>query len=258
VRRAFTLIELLLVIIIIAILASIIFPIIAAAKDSGYRASAVAQSSELAKAIVMYVEQSDGDYCPSTNYGAATTDPNRMWQNSLMPFVKSQKMFVAPGTKGAFALSWDDRGMLSWGLNSATALDETNGCADDQENTNGCLAFKDVASFDKSDQPASVAILAVTPPGPTDQRYRGYEFSPYNGITDTSDEALSPPLTSDRDLVAELKSVPADLLKPVYCRYNSDQHDHGTTPVIFADGHAKEYNVKQILSTGAGIVWRFR
>ncbi len=257
-KRGFTLLEILLVIIIIAILASIIFPIMAAAKDASYRASAIGQSSQLAKAIVMYVEQNDGNYCPSTNYGAPVSDPNRMWQNSLMPFVKNEKIFVAPGTKGAFALAWGDRGLMSWGLNSATAVDLAKGCADDLQDTSGCLAFKSSASFDKSDKPSNIAVIAVTPPGLTAQRYRGYEFSPYNGVPNPKDESLSPPLTSDRDLVAELKNVPADLLKPIWCRYNSDQHDHGSTPVVFADGHAKEYNVKQILAGNSTIIWRFR
>lgn len=256
-KRAFTLIELLLVIVIILILASIIFPIISAAKDSSYRAAAIVQSSELAKSIIMYTEQNDGDYLMSTNYGVSTSDPNRMWQNALLPFVKNQKIFVAPGTKGAFPSDWDDRGELSWGLNTATAVDLVNGCSDDTEDSTGCLAFKDVASFDQSDQPTRIALLAVTPPGPTANKYRGYEFSPYNGEPNPTDVELSPPLTSDRDLVAELTNLPADLIKPVWCRYNSDQHDHGSTPVVFADGHAKEFLVKQILGN-SGIIWRFR
>jgi prepilin-type processing-associated H-X9-DG protein len=184
-------------------------------------------------------------------------DPNRMWQNALMPFVKNKKIFVAPATNGAFPQTWGDRGLLSWGLNTATAVDTKNGCDDDVDDSTGCLAFKDAASFDKSDQPTLVALLAVTPPGPSENRYRGYEFSPYNGEPNPTDISLSPPLTSDRDLVAELQNIPGDLLKPVWCRYNSDQHDHGRTPIVFADGHAKEFAVKQILGS-SGIIWRFR
>jgi prepilin-type N-terminal cleavage/methylation domain-containing protein len=257
-RRAFTLIELLLVIIIICILASIIFPVMATAKNASYRSQAVVQSAEIGKAIIMYTEGVDGEYVPSTNYGDAITDPNRMWQNAVMPFIKSQKIFIAPGTMGAFPQSWADRGYLSWGLNTATALDEVNGCDDDIEDSTGCLAFQDVVSFDKSDEPTKTAMLAVTPPGSTDLGYRGFEFSPYNGLPNPVDISLSAPLTSDRDLVAELKTIPGDLLKPVWCRYNSDGHDHGSTPVIFADGHAKEFFVPQILGGGSGIIWRFR
>jgi prepilin-type N-terminal cleavage/methylation domain-containing protein len=256
-RKAFTLIELILVIIIILILASIIFPVFAAARSAGYRSKAVVQSAQVAKAVMMYAESYDGDYVCSTNYGTSESDPNRMWQNAVYPYIKDQNIFVAPATLGKFPQSWADRGWLSWGLNTATALDQKNGCADDIKDSTGCLAFKDVASFDKSDQPTRVGLLAVTPPGPTANRYRGFEFSPYNGQPNPTDIELSPPLTSDRDLVAELTNIPGDLLKPVWCVYNSDMHDHGTTPVIFADGHAKEFNVAQILGN-SGIIWRFR
>ena len=257
-RRAFTLIELLLVIIIILVLASIIFPVMAAAKDASYKSQAVVQSSEIGKAIMMYSESADGEYVPSTNYGDSESDPSRMWQNNIMPYMRSQKVFIAPGTQGSFPQSWADRGYLSWGLNTATALDTKNGCDDDVDDSTGCLAFTDVASFDKSDQPARIALLAVTPPGPTANGYRGFEFSPYNGEPNPTDISLSPPLTSDRDLVAEMRGIPGDLIKPVWCRYNSDQHDHGGTPVIFADGHVKEFHVAQILGGGSGIIWRFR
>jgi prepilin-type N-terminal cleavage/methylation domain-containing protein len=66
-KRAFTLLELLLVIIIILILASIIFPIMSAAKEAGYRSQAVVQSQELGEALQMYAQGVEGNIVPSTN-----------------------------------------------------------------------------------------------------------------------------------------------------------------------------------------------
>ena len=55
-----------------------------------------------------------------------------------------------------------------------------------------------------------------------------------------------------------MTNIAADLIKPIYCRYMSTGKDEGFTPVIFADGHAKDYDAKQIQSGGSNIVWRFR
>jgi len=257
-RRGFTLVEILVVIAIIAVLAGILFPIFARAKESALRTTALSQSKQLGTALTMYVDQNDGKYLPSTNYGYQDTDPDKMWQNGLLGLVKDHKIFTAPGSDGKFAENWDDRGEMSIGYNSATALDKQQGCPDDQTDTSGCIAFKSVAEFGKSENTSAVGLFAVTPNGPTTNNYRGYEFSPYNGAPDTEHPKLSPPLVSDRDLVKESPTLGPDALKPIYCRYMSNGQDEGYTPVVFADGHAKDYSAKQIQDSSSGIIWRFR
>jgi hypothetical protein len=46
-------------------------------------------------------------------------------------------------------------------------------------------------------------------------------------------------------------------LKPVYALYGRTGKGDGTTPVIFADGHAKSYSAKA-LNTFGKVIWRFR
>ncbi|MDR3692685.1 MAG: prepilin-type N-terminal cleavage/methylation domain-containing protein [Fimbriimonas sp.] len=257
-RKGFTIVELLVVIAIIAVLAAILFPVFARAKQSGLRATALTQAKQIGTALTMYLNENNDRYLPSTNYGLADSDPAKMWQNDLIGLVKDKKIFVAPGSDGEFAETWDDRGQMSIGYSSATALDKQQGCSDDKSDTTNCIAFQSVAEFDKTENTSAVGLFAVTPNGPTANNYRGYEFSPFNGTEIPGKPELSPPLVSDRDLVKEMSNLPADLIKPIYCRYMSTGKDEGFTPVIFADGHAKDYDAKSINDGGTGIIWRFR
>lgn len=63
-RRGFTLIELLVVIAIIAILAAILFPVFAKARDRAKRAACVSNLKQIGSAIVMYGDDYDGYIYP--------------------------------------------------------------------------------------------------------------------------------------------------------------------------------------------------
>jgi hypothetical protein len=164
---------------------------------------------------------------------------------------------VASGSGGKFAKTWADRGWATIGYNSSTAFDSEKGC-DDSTKAEKCIAFKSVTSMSKQNSPDKLALFAVTPGGEIADKYLGYEFSAYNG-TPADKPALSPPLCSDRDLVKELgATLPAELIKPIYARYLSTGNDDGFTPVIFGDGHAKEFSAKQINDNKMSLVWRIR
>jgi prepilin-type N-terminal cleavage/methylation domain-containing protein len=256
--RGFSLVELLVVIAIIMVLAAILFPIFTRAKDSGYRTVAMTQAKQLGAAALLYVDSSDNKMLPSTNYGAPETAPERLWTTVLEPQIKSKQIFIAAGSNGQFPGTWKVRGWGTVGYNSSTALDQTQGCSDDDQ-VDKCLAFRSVVDASKLEKTTTVALFAVTPGGEVADKYLGYEFSPYNGEPYPESPQLGPPLVSDSDLVKTLAhDLPAELIKPVYARYLSDGRDNGTTPVIFADGHAKDYSANQISEPKTGIVWRLR
>ncbi|MEO7454383.1 MAG: prepilin-type N-terminal cleavage/methylation domain-containing protein, partial [Fimbriimonadales bacterium] len=78
-RGGFTLIELLVVIAIIAILAAILFPVFARAKDAATRTKCFSQMRQLAAAVTLYTEDANSTFPMATNYGAPTSSPDRLW-----------------------------------------------------------------------------------------------------------------------------------------------------------------------------------
>lgn len=75
-RKGFTLIELLVVIAIIAVLAAILFPVFARAREQARATSCLANMKEIGTALMMYMQDSE-DYFPApyTEAGAAVGDP---------------------------------------------------------------------------------------------------------------------------------------------------------------------------------------
>jgi len=64
IKRGFTLIELLVVIAIIAILAAILFPVFAQAREAARKTSCVSNANQIGKATMMYVQDFDETYYP--------------------------------------------------------------------------------------------------------------------------------------------------------------------------------------------------
>jgi prepilin-type N-terminal cleavage/methylation domain-containing protein len=64
-RRGFTLIELLVVIAIIAILAAILFPVFAQAREAARKASCLSNTRQVGTAVMMYVQDYDETFAPN-------------------------------------------------------------------------------------------------------------------------------------------------------------------------------------------------
>lgn len=108
-RKGFTLIELLVVIAIIAILAAILFPVFAQAKEAAKKTSCSLNSNQINKGLLLYTSDNDDTY-PSAYYyrndnGSAPVGGIGgyvHWTGMIMPYVKSEAVFVCPSdvTKG--------------------------------------------------------------------------------------------------------------------------------------------------------------
>ena len=269
-RKGFTLIELLVVIAIIAILAAILFPVFSRAKEAAKKTQAMTQMKQLGLAMTMYLSDNNDVYLPSTNYDTPVENAERIWTVGLYPYVKNRRIFVDPSASGSeYADDWSTRHRQSVGYTDATAISSLVGLPADKicrfgELRLGCSAFYSAAKEAGMARPSETGLFATTPHGKAGSRYRGYVFSADNGtalrLDFTSFTALNQavPLASDNDLVAELTSLAAAQLKPIYARYGRTGNDDGMTPVVFADGHAKTYSAKTIANGGSGIIWRFR
>lgn len=89
-KRGFTLIELLVVIAIIAILAAILFPVFAKARENARRASCQSNLKQIGLGITQYTQDNDESFPEAVN-GANIT-----WRQSIQPYVKSTQLFQCP------------------------------------------------------------------------------------------------------------------------------------------------------------------
>jgi prepilin-type N-terminal cleavage/methylation domain-containing protein len=118
-KRGFTLIELLVVIAIVAILAAILFPVFAQAKNAARKTQCLSNQRQIGTAVQMYAGDQGGTM-PLTRAWNATTQKNEpmtvsypanpyfktaspvtrsMWANALEPYIKSWDIWACPSGK---------------------------------------------------------------------------------------------------------------------------------------------------------------
>lgn len=107
-ERGFTLIELLVVISIISLLAAILFPVFARARDNARRTSCISNLKQIGLGIVMYTQDHDGRVPKVYTTGNTTTAPDGedffaggatwFWQQMIFPYVKSHQLFYCPSS----------------------------------------------------------------------------------------------------------------------------------------------------------------
>ena len=101
-RRGFTLIELLVVIAIIAILAAILFPVFAKAREKARQASCLSNVKQITLSFMMYVQDYDesfpnDDYIPGSPYACGPPCYNECWWRfKVQPYAKNWNVFNCP------------------------------------------------------------------------------------------------------------------------------------------------------------------
>ncbi len=106
-RRGFTLIELLVVIAIIAILAAILFPVFARAREKARQTSCLSNLKQLGLAVLGYCQDNDEMFPfhrTTTNaaighnvYPGATLTVV-LWADAIYPYVRNKQIYVCPST----------------------------------------------------------------------------------------------------------------------------------------------------------------
>jgi prepilin-type N-terminal cleavage/methylation domain-containing protein/prepilin-type processing-associated H-X9-DG protein len=91
----FTLIELLVVIAIIAILAAILFPVFARARENARRASCQSNLKQIALGVQQYSQDYDEKF-PSRLAGTTATPSYMGWAVLIQPYMKSEQLFQCP------------------------------------------------------------------------------------------------------------------------------------------------------------------
>jgi prepilin-type N-terminal cleavage/methylation domain-containing protein/prepilin-type processing-associated H-X9-DG protein len=112
-RRGFTLIELLVVIAIIAILAAILFPVFAKAREKGRQASCESNLKQIGIAVLSYTQDYD-ETLPSCSFNACGNDPWTIWpttqpgasgwealfEGPIQPYIKNDQVLICPSASG--------------------------------------------------------------------------------------------------------------------------------------------------------------
>ncbi len=136
-RRGFTLIELLVVIAIIAILAAILFPVFAKAREKARQSSCLSNLKQLSLGMLQYTQDYDERFVLRSTgwrgqltYGVNATVPEApdfqweptygyhdSWPNKIYPYVKNVQVYTCPSyTDGWSASSYD--GSCGYGKNT--------------------------------------------------------------------------------------------------------------------------------------------
>ncbi|MFO8082296.1 MAG: prepilin-type N-terminal cleavage/methylation domain-containing protein [Armatimonadota bacterium] len=162
-RNGFTLIELLVVIAIIAILAAILFPVFARAREKARQSSCLSNVKQINTGIMMYTQDYD-EMLPKARFWYTGSNRPYLYTRAVKPYVANEQIFICPSdSDGRYVEGWGSsphRSELSYGFN--------------WDNNNSNAKLGDI------EYPAQTILIADA---------RGYMWSPtYDPIvSDTSD-----------------------------------------------------------------------
>ncbi len=202
-RRGFTLIELLVVIAIIAILAAILFPVFARAREKARQNSCLSNCKQISLAVLQYAQDFDERFpkCYSAFNGAGSAVRwywySDTFPGSLWPYVKNRQVYVCPSSTPG-----------DYGVNPVLMI----------QGGNSGRAMAEIA------KPAETILLA-------DVTARGGDYTTGMGGSGQGGSELRPPTAANVTAVGPGTAC--------NCRSLWAPRHNGLANVAFADGHCK-------------------
>ena len=229
-QRGFTLIELLVVIAIIAILAAILFPVFAKAREKARQTSCLSNEKQLGLGFAQYTSDNDS-YYPCGTQGAY--QGARGWAGQIFPYVKSVGVYVCPDDPQLEAGQH-----ISYGYNSTlvpNTYDGTRGNIPDPEKLSKFTnVAKTIVLYEAAHLPTDPSVQPPTAPEGDSPGGTGYGRPAYRGVYATGILAgVIDPGTYYSGNQA------GNWFSPTYF-YDAQtgRHSDGSN-FLFADGHAK-------------------
>ena len=121
--KGFTLIELLVVIAIIAILAAILFPVFAKAREKARQITCTSNEKQIGLGILQYVQDNDETFPAGAPGAAAAQIAGVGWAGAISPYVKSAQLFRCPDDSTAGGVGSNNQTLypISYAMNKFVA-----------------------------------------------------------------------------------------------------------------------------------------
>jgi prepilin-type N-terminal cleavage/methylation domain-containing protein/prepilin-type processing-associated H-X9-DG protein len=149
-RKGFTLIELLVVIAIIAILAAILFPVFAQAREKARAIACLSNTKQLALAVMQYTQDNDERNAAGfSGWGGGSG-----WAGQIYPYVKSVAVFQCPDD----STPRNDGTPVNYGINANLTTSQP-ACTWPSSCSNGCDLSGQGYSIAQYNAPASTVML---------------------------------------------------------------------------------------------------
>jgi prepilin-type N-terminal cleavage/methylation domain-containing protein/prepilin-type processing-associated H-X9-DG protein len=124
----FTLIELLVVIAIIAILAAILFPVFARARENARRSSCQSNLKQIGLGIMQYTQDYDEQMMPAEPAIPLGSSNNTAWPILVQPYIKSTQLFKCPSNQNSGNIRFTNETIpRSYQINAGDEGSATNG-----------------------------------------------------------------------------------------------------------------------------------
>ena len=238
--RGFTLIELLVVISIIALLAAILFPVFARARENARRSSCQSNLKQIGLGIAQYKEDYDARFpIIKSNSTSPYSDSNPYgWADAAQPYIKSLQVYQCPSAS-----------------NTLSTAPEVNGYADYCYNIGlgrGQGSNTEIGALDSQlDYPTLTVLMAETVIGDARAAQRG---GPGQGLADSSTIAWTLHLEGSNFAFADghvkwYKGTSSSTISPVVYRVHHPFADNGMGLTVTGSGQNPTFHVSDGITT---------
>ena len=216
IRSGFTLIELLVVIAIIAILAAILFPVFARARENARRSSCQSNLKQIALGIKQYTQDYDEKF-PGVILNSEASGASPVgWADAIQPYIKSTQLYQCPSDTGAPTDDATAGGYTDYYMNAELS---------NIPSATGAAIYNQGGISESAVENSTLTIMNSDSPGNANSGSDAhYRFNGNNAVSGSSAETITEPLVGTAGLVTS-GNLPA-------------KHLEGLN-IAFVDGHVK-------------------